>query len=135
MDKPSPSIRSLARHLLALEATSQNAADAPVHEGVRVCEKLRISLTQLAGADSFASLLRRALVVARKEVHSLNGITVKPDFSIDGLEKLARKDGMEATAALTAHLLWLLVTLIGESLTMRLVREAWPEASVDDETP
>ena len=134
MDKPSSSIRALARRLLALEAARQGVAAARVHEGVRVCEKLRISLTRLAGADSFTSLLGRALVLARTEVPSLHGITVKQDCSMDGLEKLARKDGTEATAALTAYLLWLLVTFIGEPLTLRLVREAWPDSSVDEET-
>ena len=133
MDKPSSSIRALARRLLALEAASQGVGDARVHEGVRVCEKLKTSLTRLAGADSFTSLLRRALVLARTEVPSLHDITVKADCSMDGLGKLARKDSTEATAALTAHLLWLLVTFIGEPLTMKLVREAWPDASVDEE--
>jgi hypothetical protein len=83
MDKPSSSIRALARRLLALEAASQSAADPRVHEGVRVCEKLRISLTRLAGADSFASLLRRALALSRMEVPSLHDITVKADCSMD----------------------------------------------------
>ena len=71
MDTPSPSIRDLARRLLAVEAASQSAADPRVHEAVRVCEKLRISLTRFAGADGFASLLRRALALARAEVPAL----------------------------------------------------------------
>ena len=36
MDTPSPSIRDLARRLLAVEAASQSAADPRVHEAVRV---------------------------------------------------------------------------------------------------
>ena len=45
-----------------------SATGAHVHEAVRLCEKLRISLTRFAGADGFISLLRRALVLARAEV-------------------------------------------------------------------
>ena len=68
-----------------MEAASQSAATSHVHEGVRVCEKLRISLTRFAGADGFASLLRRALALARAENPSLQTVTVKPDGSLDGL--------------------------------------------------
>ena len=94
-----------------------------------------ISLTRFAGADGFASLLRRALALARAEVPSLQTVTVKPDGSLEGLEALAAdatNAGPEAAVAITAHLLGLLVTFIGEPLTLRLVREAWPDASLDE---
>ena len=121
-------MRTLARRLLAAEAA--HPGDEKGHEAVRVCDKLSISLTRLAGVDGFTSLLRRALALARAEVPSLNRVTVKPDCSIEGLEVLAAQvadSGVEATAALTAHLLGLLVTFIGEPLTLRLVRDAWPD--------
>jgi hypothetical protein len=119
--------------LLTLEAISESAGiDARAHEAERVCEKLRIPLTRFAGAEGFASLLRRALALARAEV-PLDRVKIRPDGSIEGLEELARNDGTEAAAALTAHLLGLLVTFVGQSLTLRLVREAWPDASLDDE--
>ena len=135
MDTPSPSIRDLARRLLAMEAASQSAAEPRAHAAVRVCEKLRVSLTRLAGADGFTALLRRALALARAEVPALHGITEKADGSLEGLEELAadaRNVGIDAAVAITAHLLGLLVTLIGEPLTVRLVREAWPDASWDE---
>ena len=134
MDTPSPSIRNLARRLLAVDAATPSAADPRVHEAVRVCEKLRVSLTRFAGADGFTALLRRALVLARAEVAALQGVTEKADGSIEGLEELATgapNVGADAAVAITAHLLGLLVTLIGEPLTVRLVREAWPDASWD----
>ena len=135
MDMPPASMRDLARRLLAVEAASQSATDAHVHEAMRVCEKLRISLTRLAGADGFASLLRRSLALARMEVPSLQRVTVNPDCSIEGLDELAADatgGGVDAPVAITAHLLGLLVTFIGEPLTLRLVREAWPDVSLDD---
>lgn len=127
-------MRLLARRLLAVEAASPRT-DGVQHEAVRVCEKLRISLTRFAGADGFAALLKRSLAVARAEVPSLRRITIKPDCSVDGLESLAKEGadgGVEAAAALTAHLLGLLVTFIGEPLTLRLVREAWPDESLEE---
>src|SRR4051794_5902263 len=134
MDMPSRSIRDLARRLLVVEAASPSAADPLVPEAVRVCEKLRVSLTRFAGADGFTALLRRALALARAEVPALHGITEKADGSLAGLEELAedaRNVGIDAAVAITAHLLGLLVTFIGEPLMMRLVHEAWPNASWD----
>ena len=99
-----------------------------------MCEKLRIALTRFAGADGFASLLRRSLVLARADAASLNRITVNPDCSMEGLEALAAEDAdnaVKAGTAITAHLLGLLVTFIGEPLTLRLVREAWPDEPLD----
>ena len=138
MDTPSPSIRDLARRLLAAEAASQSAAEPRVHEAIRVCEKLRVSLTRFAGVDGFRSLLRRALALARAEVPALQGVTEKADGSIEGLEKVVADGGnsgvggSDAAVAVTAHLLGLLVTFIGEPLTVCLVREAWPDASLDE---
>ena len=135
MEEPSLAMRNLARRLLALEATpGATGAREAGHEAVRVCEKLRISLTRLAGADGFAALLRRTLALSRAEVPALSRITVEPDCAMDGLEALASEEadgGAAAAGALTAHLLGLLVTFIGEPLTLRLVREAWPDASLD----
>ncbi len=133
MDTLSPSVRDLARRLLTLEAASPSGSAAPSHEAVRVCEKLRISLTRFAGSDSFASLLRRALTLAGAEAPPLRDITINPDCSIEGLEALATHAGNgDPAVAVIAHLLGLLETFIGESLTLRLVREAWPNASLDE---
>ncbi len=101
MDTPSASMRRLARRLLAVERARQSAADARDHEAVRVCDKLRISLTRFAGADGFAALLRRTLIIAQAEAPSLNRISVKPDCSMDGLEALVADEpdgGVEAVA-------------------------------------
>ena len=134
MDKPS-SMQDLARRLLA---ASQTAADPHVHEAVVVIEKLRIILTKFAGAEGFASLLRRALKLTSADVPALQSVKIGADGRLEGFEQIvADADtgaaGGEAAVAITAHLLWLLVTFIGEPLTLRLVREAWPDASRDDE--
>jgi hypothetical protein len=121
--------------MLAAEAARPPASHSHVHEAVRVCEKLRMSLTRFAGADGFTSLLRRALALARAEVPALQSITLKADGSMEGLEEIAAgsgSGGVEAAAALTAHLLGLLVTFVGEPITLRLVREAWPDAAWDE---
>lgn len=135
MDSPSPSTRNLARRLLAVEAASKGAAGAPAHEAVRVCEKLRISLTRFAGPDGFTSLLRRALALARADVPALQTVNLRSDGSLEGLEALVAdvtKGGSDAAVAIVAHLLGLLITFIGAPLTMRLVGEALPDALLDE---
>jgi hypothetical protein len=138
MDTQSSSMRDLARRLLAREAASQSAIGTHVNEAVRVCEKLRTSLTKFAGADGFASLLRRALVLARAEVPSLQSVKVGADGRLEGLEQLAADTGTgaaesEASVAITAHLFGLLVTFIGKPSTLRLLREAWPDTSLNEQ--
>ena len=135
MDTPSPSLRNLAERLLAAEVANDDA-DPRTHEAVRVIQKLRISLTRFAGPEGFASLLRRALALAAAEVPSLRAVTIRPDGLVEGLQELAgdarHGSGRDAAVAITAHLLGLLATFVGEPLTLRLVREAWPDASTED---
>jgi hypothetical protein len=135
MDKPSVSVRRLAQRLLEVEAARQSASHPHAFEAVHVCEKLRIALTRLAGADAFKSLLQRALVLARAETPSVQSVTLKPDGSMEGLDALvadANNGGLEPAVSIIAHLLDLLVTFIGEPLMLRLVRQAWPDGSLDE---
>jgi hypothetical protein len=114
-----------------LEAASPGSA-AERAPAVRVCEKLRVSLTRFAGADGFASLLRRALALARAEVPSLQRITINPDCSMEGFQEFSADANGDPGVVIVTHLLGLLVTFIGEGLTLRLVRETWPDASLDE---
>ena len=139
IDTQAASLRDIARRLLDLEAASLCASQQ--HEAVRVCERLQVSLTRFAGADGFTSLLRRALALARVEIPSIQNIRVKADGSIEGLEAIAADSrdsgkstdaGTEAAIAITTNLLALLVTFVGKRITLRLVREAWPGALLDE---
>jgi hypothetical protein len=135
MDAPSPSMRELAQRLLALEAAGPAAAESHGNEAVRVCDKLRETLTRFAGADGFTALLRRAVALARAEVPALQSVVVRPDGGLEGLEELAGTEpdgGARAAVAITAQLLGLLADLIGESLTRRLLRDTWPGRAMDE---
>ena len=126
-------MRELSQRLLA---AGQTASDPQIHQAAVVSEKLRIPLTKFAGPEGFASLLRRALVLAKAEVPMLQSIKVSAEGRLEGFEQLPAETGTagasEAAIAITAHLLELLGTFIGETLTLKLVREAWPETSLDD---
>jgi len=132
-----PSIQDLARRILALEAARAHAVGTPVDQAVRVCGKLQVPLSKFTGPAGFLSLLSRALVLAKSEVPCLSVVQVRPDGSLAGFDELKHdQDVMElelekGRAVLVGHLLGLLATFIGDSLTRRLACEAWPDASID----
>ena len=133
MDSQPTSIRDLAQRLLAAEAACQSYSQSHVPEAVRVCEKLRISLTRFAGSAGFTALMRRALILARAEFPALQSVEVKPDGTLEGIELLASDPshaGGKAATAIATHLLGLLIAFVGEPITLRLVHDAWPAASL-----
>ena len=136
MSTVSSEIQGLAQRLVAFEAVHDNSSDVNVDVALQVIEELRIHLIRLAGVDGFRSLLFRALTLAKAEVPSLNMVHVRPDGSLEGYEGIEQSQeagkSAQAGVVLVAHLLELLVTFIGESLTLRLVRAKWPDASMGE---
>ncbi len=135
MSMASPEIQDLARRLLAFEAAHDNSSDARAGVTVQVIEELRVHLIRFAGVDGFRSLLSRALTLAKAEVPSLNIVQVRADGSLEGFDGIVQRQeagaAWQAGIVLVAHLLELLVTFIGAPLTLRLVRDKWPDASMD----
>jgi hypothetical protein len=101
-----------------------------------VSEKLSGSLSPLVGVSGYRSLLSRALALSKTEVTWLKAVNVTVDKSLEGLaEAEAHVSSVEVAngeAILIAHLLGLLVTFIGESLTLRLVQDVWPKGMSRD---
>jgi hypothetical protein len=135
MNTATPAMKDLARRLIALE-TSRDPSEGLVGEAVQVCEKLRVPLAKLAGVAGFRSLMARAMTLATAEVPWLDSVQVRADGSLEGLDAAERQQGVvpggEAGVVVVAQLLGLLVTFIGEPLTLRLVHDAWPDAPVDE---
>lgn len=130
MNATTPAIQDLARRLIDLEAVSEEPPVAGGDAAVRACEKLRVPLAKLVGVTGFRSLQSRALALAKVEIPSLDAVQVRPDGSLEGWDRIGRTQDAEAGAAVVAQLLELLVTFIGEPLTLHLVRDGWPDASV-----
>jgi hypothetical protein len=129
MATTSTSIRAWAERLLVAEAA--NESDARGTNVFRVCDKLRASLAQFVGPDGFTALLRRALALARVDVPLLKAAEITAEGHLTGLEEFGgdAKNHVEAATAITAHLLGLLVTFIGEPLTLTLMRDCFPVRS------
>lgn len=135
MSMASPEFQNLAERLVALETAHDNAFDARGDVAVQVIEELRVRLVRLAGQDGFRSLLSRALTLAKAEAPALHRVRVLADGSLEGfggIEQIQETEPAgQAGRVLVTNLLELLVTFIGESLTLRLVRDAWPDAAID----
>jgi hypothetical protein len=129
MSTASPAIRDCSRRLVTFEAERDESSAVRADGAVRVCEILRLRLSKLVGVAGFHSILSRALAMAKTEVPSLDEVRVGTEGSLEGFDKIGRKVDAEAGVAIVSHLLGLLVTFIGEPLTIRLVRDAWPTAS------
>jgi len=132
-------MRGVTRRLIAEELRAARSAETKGRAAFRVCEKLRQPLGKLVGVAGFRSLLSRALILARAEVPSLAGLQISPDgelvFTSEFAAQLDREGSVASGSALTAQLLGLLLTFIGEALTLRLVHNVWPNAALTVSEP
>lgn len=129
-------MRTVATNLISDEAkASPSSANAEATRAA-VVEKLRPHLSTLMGKSGFRALLSRALALAVSEAPWLADVQV----NAEGFLELQVSDDLKLDAqqifaghvALVAHLLGLLVSFIGEILTIRLVCETWPLLPVND---
>jgi hypothetical protein len=122
-----PTSREIARQLLVYESDeARTSVNLPA--AVQVCDRLRQPLSTLMGSAAFQSLLGRALTLAKREVRNLEDVKVKDDGSLEGLDGGPEQSGLVIVASLVA----LLVTFIGQALTMRLLYDVWPALAEAD---
>jgi hypothetical protein len=131
-----PESRYLAQLLLTYEEVVAGENSEPAESAAfRVCAKLRHPLITLTGVAGFRSLLCRALTLARAEAPSLSAVQVAEDGSLQGLDDqerpIAKDQARERGAILIAQIIGLLLTFIGEGLTLRIVQNVWPEAAFE----
>ena len=129
-----PESRHLAQRLLAYEAVAGENSEPAESAAFRVFAKLRLALITLAGLAGFRSLLSRALTLARADAPDLSAVEVAADGSLKGLDELAsqaQEETQEGGVVLLTQLIGLLLTFIGNDLTLRLVQDVWPEASFE----
>jgi hypothetical protein len=73
--------------------------------------------------------------LARARAPSLSAVQVAADGSLQGLDELGaqidKEQAREGGTILIAQLIELLLTFIGEGLTLRMVQDVWPEASFE----
>jgi hypothetical protein len=133
-----PGMRDLAHRLLTYEAGAGKASEPLESPTLRVYEKLRQSLGEFVGVAGFYSLASRALALAKPEAPSLNAAQVSGNGALQGQSEIETQIGInkdpscEGGIILIARLLGLLRIFLGEALTLRLLRNAWPGEAFDD---
>jgi hypothetical protein len=129
-------MRDFAERLIAYETRGNKSSETKNPAAFLVGEKLRPHLARLMGKVGFRELLSRALVLANAEVPWLRAVRLKADGSFEELAELGAQvdpdEIFEGRVVLLAQLLGLLITFIGEDLTLRLVREVWPKLSLNN---
>ncbi len=135
---------SLVRRLLTLEAAEGQDQDSVIGAAERVSDKLRAHLSKRIGQEGFQVLLARALTLATARFPHLSAVRVDADGSLIGLRRAAdvgsqrtsdsitQQDAVEGVVALVAELLGLLMTFIGEDLTLRLLSTVSPGLAIPE---
>jgi hypothetical protein len=135
MAQTSPRLAELARRILEQEAGGSPDPAASAAAVDAACRRLTNHMVDLLGSGGVSALLRRALHLAQREQPLLTGLAVsaEPNACYSGLtESLAARTDAEATAAAAtvfAHVLDLLVVLLGDDLGMKPVHKLWPRAT------
>lgn len=120
--------QDLARQLLAYESSPESASLSSKPASIEVCDKIRTAFVTLMGGDAFQALLGRALKLAQRDSADLHAVTINDKGSMEGLST----GETDAGGAVVASLLSLLVTFIGETLTLRLLYDVWPTLNTPD---
>jgi len=130
-------LRQLALKVLAQHAGSAADAEALAAAARRAYDDLARVSAPLIGQVGVEALTGRALHLAQREYPWL-AQTREPEQAerpfTEVIACLERQDpavAIEAAGAVFATLTGLLVTFIGEPLTARLLRQAWPDAFSD----
>jgi hypothetical protein len=139
MPKPgSADLRETILSALTQEAGTDGDAKALAAAALRVYDTLAGQLALLIGDGGVRALTARSLHLVQREFPWL-AEAQEPDPSegpfaqvVSSLERQEPAVATEAAAAALATLGGLLEALIGETLTMRVLRAAWPSAFPDE---
>jgi hypothetical protein len=139
VNRATPQMRRIAQQLIRYEAQGRVSSAKTASATFQVTDRLRPQLAMLMGHGGFRALLARALALASAEVSWLAKVLVSADGTLEGSATLHAglkpADIREGQIVLLAHLLGLLVALIGPTLTSRLVGEIWPQLATENIDP
>lgn len=128
------------QRMLAREAGTGANARAVAAAARRLCERFAEELTPLIGDAGVAAIYARAMHLTQRNVPGLEPVRASAEGDAPfahlqvSLEQQEPAAATEAAVTLLATVSELLALFIGESLTNRLLREAWPDDFAGDTT-
>ncbi len=131
------SVEDLAARIVSDEAKRipPTAHDADLILGI--CDKMHPMLSRLAGSISYRSLLVRALALAKPKAKTLGALRFERDGRLvfdpedPAAQHLNPATVRQDAIVLITAFLNLMMLLIGEVLTVRIVRQVWPEVTTE----
>jgi hypothetical protein len=129
-------LEGLVRRLLTHEAAGNREHGSRIDAADRTLDGLCVHLSKRIGQEGFQTLLARAVTLTNARFPRLGPVRVEPDGSLSGLHEAegswdggdggSREETAAGAAALIECLLGLLITFIGEDLTLRMLGAVWP---------
>lgn len=135
MAHPSPRLAELARRIIEHEA---GGSPDPVAAAAAVdvaCRWLSDHLVDLLGSGGVSAWLRRGLHLAQRENPLLAEVVVSRESAVcftglaDSLSGSTDEEATAAAASVLAHMLDVLVMLLGDELGVQPIRKKWPQAT------
>jgi hypothetical protein len=134
--KPNDALHELARRAIQVRLSTTPTSAATAEAMQLSCGELYRILEMTMGAAGLQALIARAIQIASRDYPWLADVRAGSavDCVLSGFGEAARRldvdDAMQGSAALLATILSLLTSFIGEDLTFRFVRHAWPKVSL-----
>jgi hypothetical protein len=131
----------IARWLLDKETSVGADRSGSSAAADRVWQKLSRPLSRLVSERGAQAILSRALHTARRDFPFLEGVraSIPPESSFEVLDQrihtIEADEASQGLLAVLNILFDLLAGFIGDDITLRLVREVWPELPVRELSP
>jgi hypothetical protein len=122
-----PTSEELVERLIACERDELGVESMPAF---RICEKLRDPLSTLVGSLGYRALITRALTLAQRESNLLVSVRVKDDGALE----YPNSEAFSTASVLPTQLIALLLSFVGEAVTLRLVHDVWPNLRGSEDT-
>jgi hypothetical protein len=123
--------REFARRLVAYEAAASRSTASDINAASVVCEKLREPLSKMMGVEGYATLLRRAAVLAGAEIPWLRALKIGSNGSLAGMSEQNSMPSIQTEVAegrsFSSGIFSAFGALHRPSLTIQLVHQVWPK--------
>ena len=136
MSRSTANSKDVAEAIVANETLGNGSSVGKLPAGCLAVEKLQPHLAALMGNTGFNSLINRARALGSTDFAWLGASPAKLEGFLDDLYEAGGQveadEFREGCVILLSHLLGLLTAFIGQDLTLRLVREIWPELALKE---